>query len=339
MPRTSAIATSPRRWSGPTAPSRRLRRTAALLAVALPAVGACRFPAAPGAQVVLAAWHLDGYAYTDRTGDGRAIDAKPETEREAVAAVLARLRPDAVLVQDIGGPAMLEDLEARLAARGLVYPYREHLWRDDGARGQALLSRLPIARRDSDRESVYTIGGQPEPVRRGFLDVTLEAAPGRTVRILGAQLKSRAFDPRGQTEMRRSEARLLARRVRAALAEAPDGALLVMGCLNDLPGAAPLRDLLGAGAAALADLEPRDDAGDAWTRADPAEGVWQRLDYLLANEPLRAALVPGSAHILRDPAAAGASAHRPLLLALRPGALNDAWAGEPGAALRAGAGP
>ena len=57
------------------------------------------------------------------------------------------------------------------------------------------------------------MNGQPEKVRRGFLDVTIEVNAGYRLRMVGAHLKSKLPIPGGEALMRRYEAQLLRKRL------------------------------------------------------------------------------------------------------------------------------
>lgn len=299
-----------------------LRRLAALLAAGLAAgLAACRpapdagepaFRTDPG-EISVLSYFLDDYALADRTGSGQANDPKPLAERRAVADLVRRVNPDLLVVQDLGGPAMLEALRADLAGAGCVFPHTELVPAAEGGRNLALLSRHPIRARTPRTGETYRIGSETRPVQRGFLDAEVELPGGGRLRILSAHLKSKDFDPAGQTEMRRNEARLFAAVLRKILREDPSARILVAGALNDLPDSAPVRDI----AAGLTDLRPADSAGDAWTWHDRAADAWLRTEYLMVSPALLADTVREKTRAVRDPAAAAGSSHRPLVAVFR----------------------
>ncbi len=263
--------------------------------------------------VSVGTYNLHLYGFHDRTGDGQRTNPKPETERQAVADVITRMHCDILAIQEIGHRAVLEGLLADLRRRGVEYPHVEFLQRGDSELNLALLSRFPIIATRPRLLDTYTIGGESRLVARGFIDVDVDIGAKRPLRVFVAHLKSRAFHPLGQTEMRRNEARLLSNHVRQALRENPDAWVVVAGDLNDSPRSAPLRLLLGDPAAPLLhDLRPQDDAGGVWTWEDRENDEYARLDYVLVSSALRRCTV-GEVRIERDSPASLASDHRPVV--------------------------
>lgn len=262
-------------------------------------------------------YNLRLYGWHDRTGDGQRTDPKPEAERKAIADVIARLRCDILALQEIGQRAALDELLADLRRRGLVYPHVEFLQRDDSEFNLALLSRFPIVASRPRLSDTYTIGGVSQPVARGFMDVDVDVGGERPLRIFVAHLKSRVFHPLGQTEIRRNEARLLSHHVRQALRDDPQGWVLLAGDLNDSPRSAPLRLLRGDDPAPLLhDLRPADEPGGVWTWCNSFDDEYARLDYLLASPALQSHAI-GTARVVRDPPAAVASDHQPVIVRFR----------------------
>ncbi len=270
-----------------------------------------------GGAYTVCTYNLQHYGLQDRDGDGQWNDPKPVREREAVADLLARLKPDILAVQEIGNPEIFGEFTGRLARNGLEYPHRALLQRGAGEDNLAVLSRFPIVARTDRLDDRYRIGAEDLTVLRGFLDVTLQVTPSYRVRLLVAHLKSKRFHRLGQTEMRRNEARLLANHVRQALRENPRANLLVCGDLNDDPGSAPLRELTGERGEILDDLRPVDAVGDAWTHRSWSLDAHARLDYFLASPGLKADWVRDGTRAVRDPAADRASDHRPLVAVFR----------------------
>ncbi len=302
----------------------RRRGAAALLLLFLPAAGCGRAaapvprpPAAARGEISVATWNLRRYALDDRDGDGQANDPKPEAERAAVAAVLARVSPDVLAVQEIGNPAVLQEFLYRLREAGLDYPHVEYPGTGVPESRQALLSRLPVVGRRAHADDAYTIGERRVRVLRAFIDVDLETPGGYRFRVLAVHLKSKTFHPLGQTEMRRSEARLLARHVRRALADDPEARLVVLGDFNDAPDSAPLRALLEGEPPPLRDPRPADPFGDVWTYFFDGPDTYARIDYLLVSARMAEDLVAEKTRVVRDPLAAVASDHRPLAAVFR----------------------
>lgn len=191
---------------------------------------------------------------------------KPIAQREGVAGVIAGARPEVVGLIEIGGPAALDDLAARLEARGLRYPYRKTLTRWGEDRALALLSMHPIVA-DHSVADCKLVGQSSRRMLRGILDVSIQpVGDERVFRIIGAHLKSKvADDPREAEMLRIREARTLAAHISAVLLRSPQAALLIYGDWNDGPGTPALNTLTGCCGGQLRRLNPVDDNGETWT--------------------------------------------------------------------------
>lgn len=272
-------------------------------------------------------WNLDGWFPRDRDGDGQRNDVKPVAERRAALDLIARVRPDVLALQDVGAPSMLADLIEGLRRRGLAYGHSAHLQREGNDDALAVLSRFPITRRGLHLDDSFAMGDARLTVRCGFLEAAVEPPGGRPLALMVAHLQDKSFHVRGQTDVRRNEARLLGNHVRRALRECPDEDVLVAGTLNDTPDSAPLREIAGERGEHLTDLRPCDRLGDAWTRHDRTTDDHSRTDYLLASPALAARLARDCTCVVRDPLAAVASSHRPLVAVFRTAEGRDMKAG------------
>jgi hypothetical protein len=123
-----------------------------------------------------------------------------------------------------------------------------------------VLSRFPIVARNPITNETYSIGSEELSVQRGFLNVDIQVNPEYRFRLLVAHLKSKLYNPLGQTEMRRNEARLLNKHVRRMLNRNADLNLVVVGDMNDTITSAALRELIGS-PPYLMDLRPADFGG------------------------------------------------------------------------------
>lgn len=260
---------------------------------------------------------LDGWHPRDRDGDGQCNDPKPAEERRAALDLIARVRPDVLAVLETGAPPMLAELIDGLRRRGLAYGHVAHLQREGADPAMAVLSRYAISERRPHLDDRFAMGDERLPVRNGFLEVVVEPPGGRPLTLLLAQLQAKSFHALGQTDVRRNEARLLGNHVRRALREREGADVLVAGALNDTPDSAPLREIAGERGERLLDLRPCDPFGDAWTWHDRATDLHARTDYLLASPSLHARLDPARTRAVRDPLAAAASSHRPLVAVFR----------------------
>jgi endonuclease/exonuclease/phosphatase family metal-dependent hydrolase len=177
---------------------------------------------------------------------------------------------------------------------------------------------VPIVARQSITDLAYEMEGTQQRVRRGFLDVTLEPAPGVTLRLVGAHLKSRLTrNSANETLARRSEAALLRRHVDQILAAAPGESLLVWGDFNDVKNSATIAEIIGTKGTALIDLAPADRQGDRWTWHDAANDNYQRVDFLFVSRALKPAVLASRTRVHRAADWRMASDHRPVVVALR----------------------
>lgn len=263
--------------------------------------------AGSAAFVRVATWNVhDLFDEVDRLGPPGAADevlapAEVEAKLGRVAAVLARLDADVVLLQEVENASLL----SRLA--GLAGYPEARLVEGADPRGidVAALSRLPVLAYLSHLGEVGTDG---RPLwSRDCVELHVEAG-GRRLVLVGSHLVSRITDPEGD---RRAEQ---AARMRAIADEVaslrPEAAVLVGGDLNDEPGSPSLAPLLGDGAFtdAAAGLPP----GEAWTWSGEAGRA--RLDHLLVAR--RDAGAPIHAVVLGGEDVAAASDHRPLAVDL-----------------------
>ena len=275
-------------------------------------------PAARGRDFVFAGYNLENFFTASRATNPSSGAPKSEASVAALVRVLSGVRADVLGLSEIGTPEDLEDLRQRLKASGLDYPHAEFVKAAEGDRNLALLSRVPIAARQSVTDLTYEMDGARQRVRRGFLDVTVEPAPGITLRLVGAHLKSRLVrNSANEALARRSEAALLRRHIDPILAADPAALLLVWGDFNDLKSSATVAEIIGAKGTALIDLAPADRQGDRWTWHDAVNDSYQRVDFLLVSHGLKPAVVASRTRVQRTPEWRLASDHRPVVVALR----------------------
>lgn len=213
---------------------------------------------------------------------------KRNNEREAVADVIAKVKPEIIGLVEIGGTAALDDLAGRLAARGLHYPHRKALIRWGEDRALAILSRYPIVADNSVAEC-QLVGKTNRRMLRGILDVTIMLKDKRVFRIMGAHLKSRVSeDPAAAESLRVREARTLAAHIEQAVRKQPDIPILIYGDWNDGPSA-PALEALRRGkskASSLKRLNPKDDNGEVWTLFYKNGNEYSTFDQIYVNSVL-----------------------------------------------------
>lgn len=245
---------------------------------------------------------------------------KPVEAREAIADVIASVKPEVVGLVEIGGPMALQDLQRRLEKRGLRYPWYRVLCRSGEDRALAVLSQHPIVQ-DHSQANYGLYGMQRRSMLRGILDVTVRFEDGRYFRLMGVHLKSRVSDDqRAADSLRAREALTLARYVQEAIRSQKKVPLLVFGDWNDGPADASL-GVLSRGVsrdAALSRLNPVDSRGESWTLYYKDGSAYHVFDQIYVNSVLRKRMGRKSeCGIVDIPASQEASDHRAVWCELR----------------------
>jgi endonuclease/exonuclease/phosphatase family metal-dependent hydrolase len=267
-------------------------------------------------MLTVATWNLENL-FRPATGVDPAAYAR---KLDALAAMIERIAPDVLAVQEVGDPDAIEDLLALLAG-----DWHSVLSPDPDARGirVGFLARHPL----SDIEPFGEFPEGTEPVRvqddgsartrmgRGALKASVTVA-GMTIDLVTAHLKSKLlhfagnrFAPRDEGERARYAGYALALRTAEAITvrdhvtrtlEDGDRALVVLGDLNDEPLAATTQILLGPPGSELDtggfDRPDRGDRQRLWNVAPrlPADRAFSRvfngrgelIDHILVSHPL-----------------------------------------------------
>lgn len=276
-----------------------------------------------GADIIVAAYNVENYLLMDRREKGRTIPSSPKPDREitALITVLSDIRPDVLGLCEIGDESMLIDLQRRLKNAGIDLPFREWVRGADEARHLALLSRFPIAARDSRDDVSFELGGKIERMPRGILDVTVTVNSSYRLRLVGAHLKSRRKVPEvDETSLRAREAAALRSHLEGILARSPATNLLLFGDLNDTKNEYPIRHLIGPSGspAHMRDAYLRDSRGETWTHFWKIADTYSRLDYFLFNAALAPEIIWRKSGINDNPAWNEASDHRAIFVAISP---------------------
>jgi endonuclease/exonuclease/phosphatase family metal-dependent hydrolase len=273
--------------------------------------------------VVIVSYNVENYLPMPRWVNGRFRNnaGKPESEKQAVAAILSKLHPDIVGVMEIGDLRQVHDLERHLHEVGLDYPYQEYLHAWDQERHLLLLSRFPFIECHSQAIVPLSINGKVEHSPRGILDVTVALRPDYTLRLLCIHFKSKISVPNyDQDFFRSAEALYLQNYVNAIMASDPKTHLLVMGDFNDTKNSKPLLTLLGKPQKPelLHALNLTDDRGESWTEYWKEADLYSRIDYMLINEELEPSIVHEHSGIARPAGWKEASDHCALFTEIVP---------------------
>jgi len=269
----------------------------------------------------LMSYNIMRFSFEDRDKDGQKDNFKPEEQIAPMMELLRKNRPDVLVVQEIGDAAAFTIFTQRVAAAGLDYPFHDYVMREESTVGLAVLSRFPIVNSQPITNETYSIGKETLSVQRGFLSVHIQVNPDYRFRLMVAHLKSKLYNPIGQTEMRRNEARLLNKNVRRMLNKNPDLNLVVVGDMNDTITSAALRELIGS-PPSLIDLRPVDSVGDLWSHFWAYQESYERLDYVLVSAGMQPEVVAEQCRVVRDPLTYQASDHRPVVAVFKASEQN-----------------
>jgi endonuclease/exonuclease/phosphatase family metal-dependent hydrolase len=295
----------------------------AFLAAFLP-LGAFFLSAAPAEaragndhQAVFVAYNIRNYSiYPSEIARG---PVKSEAEREAVAEVIASLKPSILGLVEAGCDDSIKDLRDRLSDRDVVLAHKVVVEGPDVRRRLALLSEFPILENNSLAHVPFELAGKPQQMQRGLLDVTVALPEGLPLRFVGVHLKSKREVPNfDQEALRAREAREVRRHLDQVQSENPGLAVLVWGDFNFWKNDPSLRMVLGSAGSpqSLQIVELADQHGLKWTHYWEAADLYSRIDFILASPSAAALIAPGSPFVAEHPLRDLASDHRPLVLTL-----------------------
>ncbi len=272
-----------------------------------------------GAALRFISHNVENWLMMQRSVDGRIEPEapKPEHEKQALVAMIARHQPDVFGVSEIGTPEDLADLQERLRAAGCDLPYLHHHQGADPVRALGLLSRYPIAPADRQADTRFRMIGREYGMLRGILDATTTLPCGRGFRFIGVHFKSKREVPDYDQEVfRNHEAHRLRRHLDRILADDPGARLVVFGDFNDTRASRAVSTVVGhqGHPGRLVAVQARDSGGHAWTHHWRIHDLYSRIDYIFVSPTLRREADLENARVLDDPEWREASDHRPLLL-------------------------
>jgi endonuclease/exonuclease/phosphatase family metal-dependent hydrolase len=254
--------------------------------------------------------------------------AKPEEAKVGVKESILALHPDVICLEEIGSASALQELRDGLKARGLDFPFWEHVAGYDTNIHVAVLSRFPFTSAHSWTNEVYLLNGRRFHVSRGFAQIDVRVNPGYSFTLIGAHLKSKRIVPQAdESEMRLEEAKILRQKIDAVLKVNPIVNLVVLGDFNDNRNSPAIRELVGKGRLKLVDTRPAERDGDApvgeataepnrriaWTHYYSFEDIYSRLDYILLSTGMAREWLPEDTFVFATPNWGAASDHRPIV--------------------------
>ena len=256
-------------------------------------------------------------------------DAAKAKVRESIRA----LNLDVLALEEMGGTNAFLELRASLKSDGLDFPYWEHVQSYDTNIHVAVLSKLPIVARRPHPNEVFLLDGKRFQVKRGFVEVDIQAATNFVFTLYVAHLKSHLSTAEAdEAEERLGEAKVLRGILDARLAREPAARFLVAGDFNDLKDSAPVKTILGNGKTKLFDSRPAERNGDtapsepyfeprnvAWTYYYGKSDTYSRIDYLLFSPALKSHWLAAETYVPKIPNWGVGSDHRPLVTGFSTG--------------------
>ena len=310
-------------WSTPTSQTIAVTEPTVQPVIAEPAIEKnLAKPAAPSTkQLRFMAYNVKNWLTTNRYVHGKNLKGapKPEDEKAAVIALIARHSPDIVGLCEIGEASDLAEIQERLKAAGLHLPHLHYTGGSDAVRRLGLLSRYPITSTAKPAVVDYTLEGKTYAINRGILDATVTAR-GKSYRFLGVHLKSKRETEVGdQAAMRLNEARLLRRHVDSIFATNADARLIVYGDFNDTRPTPAIRAITGKYNAPtyLTAIPAKDSAKTSWTHHWALHDLYSRIDFVMVSRALKSEVDFPAAKIIDDVEWNTASDHRAILAIFR----------------------
>lgn len=279
-------------------------------------------PAAVRAEpLTIATYNVENYGSANRLTEAgyRQDYPKPEAQKQALRTVIRGLNADVLVLQEMGGPAHLEELRRDLRSEGFDYPHAAVANAADEARRLAILSRRPLASVVTHTDLPFTYFGAKETVKRGLLEATI-ATPAGDVALFALHLKSR-FTERPDDPLsalrRAGEATAIRDRILQRFPAPANARFVVLGDCNDSRPSRPLALLQKRGRTDVAILlAGADSRGEVWSHAYRREESYSRVDQILVSPGLLPAVRAGVARIYDGPGVREASDHRPVFIFL-----------------------
>lgn len=226
----------------------------------------------------------------DRLVDGgfRQNYPKPEAEKSVVRTSILTVAPDLIVLQEIGTQEELEELRDDLADEGLDYAHRYLLEAHDetrriGALWKGSLTVVPVPHVDL----AFNLFDEKQSVRRGMLELKVEAAGGRSFSVFALHLKSKytSDDRDPQSTLRRvKEANEARERILELFPDPAKSPFFVFGDLNDHRNSSAVRRFLVRGDLQISRILDASDAnGLIWTHYYMKGGEYSLIDYMLAS--------------------------------------------------------
>ena len=224
------------------------------------------------------------------------------------------MRPDILVLQEIGTVDFLEELRADLKQEGLQYPYAVHMFGRDPVRHVAMLSMVPPDEVVKHQHLDFQYLDSREEVKRGLLEVSFLGSDGSRFTVFGLHLKSRWTDDKRDPEsaLRRTrEAEACRNLIISRTLEVGHSKFMVVGDFNAHPRSAPMRRFYKRGKLNLGSLLLAiDSRGEFWTYFYEKESSYQAVDGFVLSPEMSPHVDGGSGRIVDSSGSMTGSDHR-----------------------------
>jgi endonuclease/exonuclease/phosphatase family metal-dependent hydrolase len=253
---------------------------------------------------------------------------KTDEAKAKVRESIRAMNPDVLALEEMGTTNALLELRDSLKKDGLDFPFWEHIQGFDTNIHIAVLSRLPVVARHPHTNDLFLLDGKRFQVKRGFIELEIQAATNFTFTLLTAHLKSQLSE-RGvdEAEERLCEAKILRGIVDEKLKNNPNAKIIVAGDFNDGKDSDSTKEIIGHGKTKLFDTRPAERNGDtapaeapyneprnaAWTYFYGKTDTYTRIDYIFLSPAMKKFWRASETYIPKIPNWGVASDHRPIV--------------------------
>lgn len=269
-----------------------------------------------GRVVRVATYNLGNYLISDRWINGRytKMYPKPECEKEAVRKVIHLVKPDILVLQEMGSEPFLKELQADLRSEGSDFAFTFLMQGADPVRHIAVLSKEPIIQGIShDGISFSFLKNEKMLVRRGLLELRLKTE-GIEWSLFGVHLKSRrshSGEDFESSKQRLGEACAIKDKIKERYSDSKKGYYMIVGDFNDYPKSKTLKHFLKFRKQEFSImLSAADSREELWTHYREGYGSYSQIDYILVSPNLLSKVKTKRAFIADAPFALKGSDHR-----------------------------
>lgn len=219
-----------------------------------------------------------------------------------VAAILAKMNPDFVMLEEVENEAVVKDLKARPELGGRFVDHATFSGNDPRGIDIAALSTVPMTQKVSHKDDQFALAGTGGSDKYRFARDLLEVhaeVNGRHMIFLGVHLKAKSNDDPQKRLAEAQRARYVADQRRK---DDPSAVVIILGDFNDFPGSPPMDAVEGQPPAEVYQSMGEQLGGAlAWSVFTQSAASGKALhDDLRVSPLLFERLVKGSVKILHD---------------------------------------